>query len=133
MKPKDSEKLGTGNSELVRTFSTKGANQGANFNEKVRTYQTSLKNNDLLKNEIWLTVKEAANLLGTTKRAIQKKIKSGHFVIREVWGNGGKRYEIALSSLPVEAQARYWAERQKSSEGILHPAGAGLLLTSNRN
>ncbi|WP_225868901.1 Mu transposase C-terminal domain-containing protein [Caldithrix abyssi] len=60
-----------------------------------------------------MSVNESANLLGITKRAIQKKIKDGQFVTREVTGRGGKRYEIALSSLPVEAQARYWEVKIK--------------------
>ncbi len=102
------QKLGTGNSELVRSLNSESANLSANYLNTVRSSITQLKNNKLNENDIWLTVNESANLLGITKRAIQKKIKDGHFVTRVVTGRGGKRYEIALSSLPVEAQVKYY-------------------------
>jgi putative transposase len=55
----------------------------------------------------FLSINEARNLLGITDRAIRKNCNSGKYEVRQVKGNGGMRYEIALNSLPKEAQDRY--------------------------
>jgi putative transposase len=58
-----------------------------------------------------LTVSEAAELLGVTERAIRKKIETGEIhasIIRSTGGKGRPGYMIPLSSLPVEAQRKYW-------------------------
>jgi len=78
---------------------TKGANKGAN-----------LKSVQISTIEIWISVDKGANLLNISKRAIQKNIQNKKYTTRQVRGNGGLRYEILLSSLPIEAQKLYWME-----------------------
>ncbi|MCS7285416.1 MAG: helix-turn-helix domain-containing protein, partial [Hydrogenobacter thermophilus] len=56
-------------------------------------------------------VQETANLLGISKRAVQKNINKGKFKAIVTTGRGGKRYLIALSSLPPEARLRYMKEQ----------------------
>jgi hypothetical protein len=62
------------------------------------------------KTEIWLTAKEAAGLLSITVRDIRRKCEKRKFEVRETSGNGGKRYEILLSSLPEPAQQKYFKQ-----------------------
>lgn len=64
--------------------------------------------------EIWLTRREVQELLGVTQQAVNKRIQNGHFVIKEV-NEKGKKYLIALSSLPDEAKERYF-QRKKEKE-----------------
>lgn len=59
---------------------------------------------------VFLSVSEVANLLGVSKQAIQKNCKADKYTARQVpskGGKGGVKYEIALNSLPKEAQDRY--------------------------
>lgn len=94
--------------ELVRTFASKGTNQGANHSKVVRTIDKSRNNNNIEKNTTWLTIKEGANLISITERAIQKNCKAGKYTTKLIEGNGGLQYRILLTSLPPEAQAKYW-------------------------
>lgn len=57
----------------------------------------------------WLKVKEVAELLGVTDSAIKKAAKKNKYEYRHVdgIGQGGKQIEIALESLPQEAQNKY--------------------------
>lgn len=57
----------------------------------------------------WLKVKEVAELLGVTDSAIKKAVKKNKYEYRHVdgIGQGGKQIEIALESLPQEAQNKY--------------------------
>lgn len=57
----------------------------------------------------WLKVKEVAELLGVTDSAIKKAVKKNKYEHRHVdgIGRGGKQLEIALESLPQEAQNKY--------------------------
>lgn len=59
--------------------------------------------------EKWISAKQAAELLKITERAIRKQVQSNKVTYRYIngFGQGGKHIEILLSSLPVEAQARY--------------------------
>lgn len=54
----------------------------------------------------FLSLNLTATLLGVSLRSIQREIKTGKYTTRQVSGRGGKRYEIALSSLPKEAQEK---------------------------
>ena len=59
---------------------------------------------------IWLTIKEAAELLGYEESTVRKRAKNGEYVFRHVpssTGQGGKRIEISLESLPEQAQKAY--------------------------
>lgn len=58
---------------------------------------------------IWLKVADVANLYNLTKQAIRVKAKKNEFIYRYISGCGysGKKMEILLSSLSVDAQARY--------------------------
>lgn len=68
--------------------------------------------------EAWLSLSEVANLLGIGLRAVQKNCAAGKYLTRKTknrngGGNGGEVYEIALSSLPKQAQKRYSEELRK--------------------
>ena len=60
---------------------------------------------------VWLTLDVAGTMLGISERAIRKRMNSkskvNHFRFRKVTWRGGHRYEVALDSLPPDAQARY--------------------------
>lgn len=57
----------------------------------------------------WLKVKEVAELLGVTERTVQNSVQKNKFEHRPVKGKGrgGTQIEIALESLPQEAQNKY--------------------------
>jgi len=58
----------------------------------------------------FLGIEEVVNLLGITKQAVHKNRRAGKYVVQQVKSEGGKdglKYEIALTSLPKEAQSRY--------------------------
>lgn len=59
---------------------------------------------------IWLSTKEAAELLGYEQSTIRKKAKNSEYIHRYIpsaTGQGGKRMEILLDSLPEQAQKSY--------------------------
>ncbi|MDD5061818.1 MAG: Mu transposase C-terminal domain-containing protein [Candidatus Marinimicrobia bacterium] len=87
-----------------------GASQLLN---KVATKVATLKNDQLSSVTIWIDLDKVATLLSSSIRTIQRQIKSGKYATRQVPGKGGKgglKYEILLSSLPIEAQKIYWME-----------------------
>jgi len=75
--------------------------------------------------EIWLTAEEGGELEKMTKRAIQRRIKAGHYKsIRNVksdkgGGNGGMKTEIALSCLSPDAQKAYIEKNEALPPAIL--------------
>lgn len=72
---------------------------------------------------VFLGVMETANLLSVTRQAIQKDCKAGKYTTRQVKGRGGLRYEIALTSLPEEAQIRYQNQKLEAvAEAMALPA-----------
>lgn len=59
---------------------------------------------------IWLSTNEAAELLGYEKSTVRKKAKNGEYACRYIpsaTGQGGKKMEILLDSLPEQAQKAY--------------------------
>ncbi len=65
---------------------------------------------------IWLSVADAADLLDSYPVAIRRRLDE--FTWRAVPGRGGangKSYEIALSSLPEDAQRRFYVRREQAS------------------
>lgn len=78
---------------------SKGANYGANCNEKVRTDDKLLGNNNLGYVGLWISVSEGANRLGISLRTIQKHCNLYHFETRKVKMNGGWGYEISVESM----------------------------------
>lgn len=59
---------------------------------------------------IWLSTKEAADLLSYSDRAVRNKAKNGEYTHRYIpsaTGQGGKKLEILLESLPEQAQKAY--------------------------
>lgn len=60
---------------------------------------------------MWLSVSEVTVLLGVSQPAVQRMIKIGRYAARKVPAcRSGFKYEVALESLPQEAQDRYWAQ-----------------------
>lgn len=97
----------------------KGATQGTTSSRECRTSDNSfihkgLENN--LKTDIWISVLKGATLLSTTARTIQRQIRCDKFVTRVVNGNGGKQYEILLSSMPLSAQMKYYEDANNTAE-----------------
>ncbi len=63
--------------------------------------------------EVWLTTREAAELVGISRQAVLKNISAGKWISRQeklVAGGGreGAGYLVALSSLPVLARQKYY-------------------------
>lgn len=59
---------------------------------------------------IWLSTKEAAELLGYEQSTIRKKAKNSEYIHRYIpsaTGQGGKKLEILLESLPEQAKKAY--------------------------
>lgn len=69
--------------------------------------------------EVWLSSAQAVNLLNVSKWAFHKARQSGRYTTRDTFGNGGKQYEVLLSSLPVEAQARYWESHLAPADEVV--------------
>ena len=57
-------------------------------------------------NEIWLTLRDVANIMDVCRRNIQKSLSK--YSYKTIAGNGGKQYLILLTSLPNEAQEKYY-------------------------
>ncbi|MGM9997888.1 MAG: hypothetical protein ACI38Q_00570, partial [Candidatus Bruticola sp.] len=60
---------------------------------------------------VWLSAQETADFIGCHVTNISYKIKHGSLTFRKTSSNHGGtgfKYEIALESLPKEAQERYW-------------------------
>lgn len=71
--------------------------------------------------DAWLSVNEVSKLLNRTPKAIREACrerqgcyKGGQFSYRMVRGNGGEQYQIALSSLSEDIQAKYSVKNLKS-------------------
>jgi len=94
-------------------LSEKAVNQGVNPADSVNTLQKANDFNNTRKNNIWLTSKQAVNLLGISKVAFHKNRKNNKYTTKTSSGNGGTQYLILLSSLPLSAQKKYL--KQKSS------------------
>lgn len=65
----------------------------------------------------WLTVAQVMDLTGLSKEGVHKHIRSSKYQVREELGTpgySGKRYLVALESLPYEAQAE-WVRRLKKT------------------
>jgi len=91
-------------------------NQAYNQATKVVTSKNINKNNEKESSEVWLTVKEAYNLLGVSQQSVQKAVKKGKYTIKQVSGNGGEQYRILLSSLPEKAQLKYYNDKLDLTE-----------------
>lgn len=63
------------------------------------------------KSECWLTVAESRTVLSVSERTVRRYCADGKVVSRTITKQGGETYEILLSSLPADAQARYWESR----------------------
>ncbi len=90
----------------------KGCNQGCNFQDA-----TNLKGCNMEKeykkqaSSIFISKKESCSLLSISRQALEKRIKKGEFITREVYGNGGLRYELLLASFSIEIQKQYFEKK----------------------
>lgn len=57
--------------------------------------------------EVWLSSKEAVELLGTDRKGLLRKRVSGEIISRDRAGGKGGGYEYLLSSFPEELRTRY--------------------------
>lgn len=76
--------------------------------------------------EKWLTTQAVANLLGISGQAVRKKVAAGEYQVREAdckaGGLNGKRYLVALSSLPAPVQHEYFQQHSKPEQPAKKPA-----------
>lgn len=77
------------------------------------------------KPEIWIKSKKAIELLGITKPSFHANRKKNKYTCREFIGNGGKQFEILLSSLTPEAQAKYYSSAVKENRETVNTVMAG--------
>lgn len=70
-------------------------------------FLTSFTSGDSYSQEIWLSRSEVEKLLGISHPTMVKAIREERFKVIEAYGNGGRQYRIALSSLPAEAQIKW--------------------------
>ena len=71
----------------------------------------------------WLNVKETANLLCFTERAIRTKAKKGEFqhqYISSNAGRGGRCMQILLESLPEQAQKAYHNQNSEECQPVVN-------------
>jgi len=73
-------------------------------------------------NEIWLSVKRVTELENTTERTFWKRFNAGYYKAYQYTeskggGRGGKKLEIALSSLSIEARAKFFRELGSGRDG----------------
>jgi hypothetical protein len=61
--------------------------------------------------QIWISVKQAVSILNISDRAVRKNCSTGKYTTMPIDGNGGKQYNILLSSLPIQAQTKYYSEK----------------------
>ncbi|MFT9496340.1 Mu transposase C-terminal domain-containing protein [Anaerosolibacter sp.] len=70
--------------------------------------------------EVYLSVKEAAALMGCSERTVRNKVEKGeleHEIESGLGvGRGGKQYRIKLSSLDERAQKKYYSQRKKATQ-----------------
>jgi putative transposase len=86
-------------------------NQSSADDKKVPQLKNYSLNNEIHKKEIFLPIIEVRNLLGITDRAIRKNCKNNkyqYYIDKSPNKKGGETYYISLSSLPVDAQEKYW-------------------------
>ncbi|MDO5296915.1 MAG: hypothetical protein Q4F00_09840, partial [bacterium] len=69
---------------------------------------------------VWLSIKDTLPLLEISRQAFNKALLSGKYTSQRVNSpNGGRPvWEIALDSLPQEAQDRYWAQVRAQQEAL---------------
>ena len=61
---------------------------------------------------VWISTNDCASCLGITEHGVRKKLKDDSAIIYRYTcgggrGKGNRKIEILLSSLPIEAQAKY--------------------------
>jgi len=91
--------------EMSWHFQNKSANQSANLKVKVPTESANREATDI--DDLWLSVREVANILGQKRQSVQKACKQNKYKTRKVKKLGGTAYQIALSSLPAQAQVAW--------------------------
>jgi len=65
-------------------------------------------NNNVTSNpDLWVDIKTVASIKNITSRAIRLSFSKGKYVYRETKQQGGKSYEILLSSLEQRVQQIY--------------------------
>ena len=106
----------------VDTLHDKGVNQADNLPKEVATRTKYLKNNKIDHCDVWVTVSEGVNLLDISRQALNKRLKSSHFVTKWGIGNGGRQRKILLSSMPVSAQMKYWKQRANPYPAVVEKA-----------
>lgn len=67
---------------------------------------------------MWITVKQAAELLNITDRAVRRNCELKKYACRCIdgIGRGGKQYEVLLESLPDIARMRYYSVTLETNE-----------------
>lgn len=79
--------------------------------------------NSVVENQIYLTVKEISEITGKPVRTLQERCKRNNkgYICRLIGGNGGKQYEILVSSLEPELQELIINHLSLAGEPLVNP------------
>lgn len=66
--------------------------------------------NSVVENSIYMTVKEISRITGKPVRTLKDRCLKNKYICRQVSGNGGKQYEILVSSLEPEMQEKIYSK-----------------------
>lgn len=82
--------------------------------------------NNVVENSIYLTVKEISKITGASERTLQNRCKCHlkGYIFRLVKGNGGKQYEINVSSLEPELQNLVIEHLSSAGRPLVNPQDA---------
>ncbi|WP_181454623.1 Mu transposase C-terminal domain-containing protein [Paenibacillus dendritiformis] len=76
--------------------------------------------------QLKLSVPEVADLLGITKQAVRKQIREAKLKAELVnnarGGRAGQSYVVPVSSLPTEAQRRFWTSNEVAAAAEVQPS-----------
>ncbi|MBL1212441.1 MAG: DDE-type integrase/transposase/recombinase [Ignavibacteriae bacterium] len=97
-----------------------GGRQGDRLQNLLQNPCNDIINNNLATSEVWLSTSEGSRLVGMRKQSFRENIKKNKYVTKWHTGNGGKQYRILLSSLPIEAQLKYWNEQGIDFNNIIN-------------
>lgn len=69
-------------------------------------------------NEVWLTSKEACDLLNTDRKGLLRKRNSGEIIARDRSSGKGGGYEYLLSSFPEDVKEDYYINRIRQEKSV---------------
>lgn len=77
--------------------------------------------NSVVENSIYMTVKEISRITGKPVRTLKDRCLKNKYICRQVSGNGGKQYEILVSSLEPEMQEKIYSKLPLAGAPLENP------------